>query len=147
MTTGTQEQLAAPGKVWQTGLIAAGIASVINLVIYFIADAAGVSFTFFPPEIPAPPFALAVVFATVAGILAGTFVLTLLPRFTPYPIRSFRVIAIVVLFLSFAQPFLLNSGLFPTPEPVGTDTILVLELMHVVAGVAAIALLTTRARA
>jgi hypothetical protein len=70
-----------------------------------------------------------------------------MPRFSQWPISTFRIVAIIALVLSFAQPLLLTSGMMPTAAPVGIGTILVLELMHIVAGVAAIYLLTTRGRA
>lgn len=141
------EQIAPAGKVWQTGLLAVIIASVANLIVYAVAAALGVEFNVAPPDVPAPPFALAVVFATAFGILAGTFVFTLMPRFTQRPISTFRIVAIVALVLSFAQPLLPYMGAMPTAGEVTLSTVLVLEIMHVIAGVAAIYLLTTRARA
>lgn len=141
------EQIAAPGKVWQTGLIAAAVAAVLNLIVYFIASAAGVPFNLTPAGMPAPPFPFLVVFATFVGVLLGTLVFQLLPRVTRRPISTFRIVAIVALVLSFAQPLLLTTGALPLSEPVQTSTILVLEIMHLVAGVSAIYFLTTRARA
>ncbi|MBC8098794.1 MAG: hypothetical protein H7Y11_05085 [Armatimonadetes bacterium] len=146
MNTTMQEQIAAPGKVWQIGLLAAAIASVGNLIVYAIASALGVTFNITPPNIPAPPFAMAVVFATVFGVLAGTLLFTLMPRFSQRPVTTWRIIAIVVLVLSLAQPLLL-LGTFMTPEPAAIGTVLALELMHIVAGVVTIVLLTSRARA
>lgn len=148
MTTApNREQLAPTSRIWQTGLLAGVVASIVNLIIYAIASAAGVSFDFMPAEIPAPPFAIAVVFATLVGVLAGTFLLTLMPRFTARPVTMWRNIAIIALILSFIQPLSLTSGMMPTAAPVGLSTVLALEIMHIVAGVVAIYLLTTRARA
>ncbi|GAB4530738.1 MAG: hypothetical protein OHK0046_51480 [Anaerolineae bacterium] len=147
MSVMSTEQLAAPSRVWQTGLLAAVLASVANVVLYLIADAAGVEFAVTPEDVPAPPFALAVIFATFVGILLGTFVLTLMPRFSQRPISTFRTVAIVALVLSFIQPLMLLTGMLPTPNEVELDTVLVLELMHVIAGGIAIYLLTTRTRA
>ncbi|MCE7947086.1 MAG: hypothetical protein DYG88_06630 [Chloroflexi bacterium CFX4] len=141
------EGLAPARQIWQVGILAAVVAAVLNVVVYFIASALGANFTFFPPEIPAPPFPLVVVGTTVIGVLAGTFVYTLMPRFSKRPVSTFRTVAIVVLVLSFAQPLLLVTGVFPVPEPIGIGTILALEIMHVIAGVLCIWLLTTRARA
>jgi lysylphosphatidylglycerol synthetase-like protein (DUF2156 family) len=147
VATQSDERLAPAGRIWQTGLLAAAVAAVINLVIYFIAQAAGVNFNFMPPEMPAPPFAMAVIFATFVGVLLGTLVFSLMPRFSQRPVSTFRIVAIVALVLSFAQPFLLTTGMMPTAGPVGIGTVLVLELMHLVAGAAAIYFLTTRGRA
>ncbi len=143
----TAERLTPSGHIWQTGLLAGAIASVGNLILYAIASALGVSFNFLPADIPAPPFALAVVAATMVGAVLGTLLLTLMPRFTPRPLTRWRQIAIIALVLSFFQPLLLTSGVMPTPAPVELATIVVLEIMHVLAGVTIIYLLTTRARA
>jgi hypothetical protein len=140
-----QEQLAAPGKIWITGLIAAVVATIGNLILYFITNALGVSFNIAPPGVPAPPFAIAVISATFIGVLLGTLVFSLMPRFTKRPITNFRTVAIIALVLSFIQPlFLLTGAMGPAPS---IATILVLEVMHIVAGVSAIYFLTTRARA
>ncbi|MDX1990775.1 MAG: DUF6069 family protein [bacterium] len=147
VNTVPQERIAAPAKVWQTGLLAAVIASVANVVVYLIASALGIEFNITPPDVPAPPFVLVVIFATTIGILLGTFVFTLMPRFSQRPISTFRIVAIVALVLSFAQPFMLTTGMIPTSEPVAISTVLTLEVMHVIAGAVVIYLLTTRARA
>jgi len=142
-----REQIASPTQVWQAGLLAAVIASVGNLIVYFIANAAGMAFNLMPADVPAPPFPLVVVMATFIGILLATLVFSLMPRITQRPISMFRIVGGVALVLSFLQPLLLTTGMMPLPEPVSTGTVLVLELMHVIAGVTAIYLLTTRARA
>lgn len=150
MSTGTQpitEQVALTGRVWQTGLLAAVIASVVNLVIYFVASSLGISFDFMPANMPAPPFALAVIFATFIGVLAGTLVFSLMPRFTKRPVSVFRTVAIVALVLSFAQPLMLTTGIIPVGQPVTAGLIVALLIMHLVAGVITIWLLTTRVRA
>lgn len=147
INTAQTETLAPNGRIWQTGLLAAVIASVINLIVWALASAAGISFAITPPEMPAPPFPLAVVFATFVGVLLGTLLLTLMPRFSKRPISTWRIVAIVALVLSFGQPLLLTTGMMPTAAPVEAGTILVLEVMHVVGGAVAIYLLTTRTRA
>ncbi|MCS7071926.1 MAG: DUF6069 family protein [Anaerolinea sp.] len=143
----SQEQLAPAGRVWRVGAIAAAIAAVVNVIIWLIASVLGVPFNISPPQLPPIPFAIPVVLATVVGVLAGTLVLTLMPRFSQRPITTFRTVAIIALVLSFAQPLLLLTGAMPTSGPVGIETIIVLEIMHVAAGAVAIYFLTTRTRA
>jgi hypothetical protein len=146
-STTTVERLAPAGRIWQTGLLAAAIAAVANLIIYFIAQALGVNFNFMPAEMPSPPFPVAIIGATFVFTLIGTLILTLLPRFSQRPISTFRIVAIIALVLSFAQPFFLTSGMMPTAGPVGMNTVVSLLLMHLVSGIIAIYLLTTRTRA
>mgnify|MGYP005840031027 CR=1 FL=1 len=146
MTTGTTETLAPAGRIWTTGLIAGVIAGAINFVVYLVASSAGVPFNVAPPDVPAPPFGVAAFALSVISILIGTFVLTLMPRFSQRPISTWRTVAIVALVLSFLQPLVLLSGMGGMPVS-GWDTVIVLEIMHIIAGVIAIYLLTTRARA
>ncbi len=146
MNSATTETLAPAGRIWMTGLLAGVIAGIANLVIYFIANALGVAFNIAPPDLPAPPFPLMVVLISIVFILIGTFVLTLMPRFSQRPISTWRTVAIVALVLSFLQPLLLLTGMGGMPTA-GLNTVIVLEIMHLVAGIVAIYLLVTRARA
>lgn len=139
------ETLAPAGRVWTTGLIAGIVAGIANLVIYFIASALGVPFNISPPDMPAPPFPLMVVIVSILFILIGTFVLTLMPRFTKRPISTWRTVAIVALLLSLLQPLGLLTGMMGPPPPI--STIISMEIMHIVAGVIAIYFLTTRTHA
>jgi hypothetical protein len=147
MTTATlqTETLAPAGRIWTTGLIAGVVAGIANLVIYFIASALGVPFNIAPPDVPAPPFALMVVIVSILFILIGTFVLTLMPRFSKRPISTWRTVAIVALVLSLGQPLLLLTGMMGPPPPI--STVISLGIMHIVAGVIAIYFLTTRTHA
>lgn len=145
--TGPTEQLAPAGRIWQTGLMAGVIAAVANVIVYAIANALGVGFNIMPADMPAPPFAAAVVVSSILFILVGTFVFTQMPRFSKRPVSTFRTVAIVALVLSFLQPLILLTGMLPSAEPVTIGTVLTLEVMHVIAGVIAIGLLTTRGRA
>lgn len=141
------EQLVSNGRIWQTGVLAAAVASIVNVIIWLVASAIGIPFNISPPQLPPIPFAIPVVMATTVGVLAGTLLLTLLPRFSRRPITSFRTVAIIALVASLAQPLLLTSGVMPLSEPVGLATIVALEVMHIVAGVITIYFLTTRTRA
>jgi hypothetical protein len=139
------EQIAPTGKVWQTGLLAVVVAAVLNLIVYLVAAALNVPFNITPPGMPAPPFAMAVIFATAIGILLGTLLFQVMPRFSKKPVSTWRMVAIIALVLSFAQPLLLMTGAMGPAAPI--STVVVLELMHLIAGVVTIYLLTTRAQA
>ncbi len=147
MSVQSAESLAPASRIWQTGLLAAVIAAAVNVVVYLIAAALGIPFNITPPDMPSPPFAVAVIAATFIGVMLGTLVFSLMPRFSQRPVSTFRTVAIIVLVLSFAQPLLLMTGMMPGAPVVGLPTVLVLEIMHVVAGVVAIWMLTNRARA
>lgn len=118
--------------------LAAGVAALANAVLYFIADALGA----FPDSVlvtNGQPMSVApVILSSIVGVLGGALVFALLGRFARRPLTVFRIVALIVLVLSFAQPFFIAGA--------GLDYRLWLLAMHVVAGVIAIALLTGLAR-
>jgi len=127
------------GKIWWVTLVAAGVAAVINAIIFIIGDALGA----FPKTVLLPsnnePLSLgAVIFISIVGVIAGGIVFAVIGRFSRRPIRLFTIVALVFLVLSFSSPFSIPNA------PAGY--IIALLLMHVVAGLATIGLLTTLAR-
>ena len=81
-----------------------------------------------------------VVVSSVVGALGATLVFAVVGRFARRPIRLFRIIAVVVLVLSFLNPVVALSD-------AGLLMILTLEFMHVVAAAISVGLLTTLGRA
>jgi hypothetical protein len=124
-------------KLWWVALVAAAAAAAVNAVIYFIASALGA----FPPTLMTPagqPLTVVpVIFSSVVGVIGGSIVYAILGRFLKRPVAIFRIVALVVLVLSFAQPLIIAGA--------SALDIVVLEIMHVVAGAFAIGLLTTMA--
>lgn len=123
---------------WRKGLTAATFAAVINTVLYVAGSALGG----FPAEVITPmgtPITLvAVILASIAPLLVGTLVYTLLNRWTTNPNRWFTIIAILVLLAFVPGPLTLpNAPML---------MIVLLEVMHLVAGGALLYFLTrTRA--
>lgn len=134
----SDEERVAWGRLVPVGLLAALGAAVANAVVYLVAAAAGAM----PQEIVVNgqgPITLPVVAAFSAqGAVAATIVYALVGRFAHRPVHVFRVIAAVVLVLSLVPPFTITGA------PI--SMILALELMHVVAAVVIVGLLTTMAR-
>ncbi len=124
------------GTIWKAGILGAVVAAAVNALLYFIGRPLGA----FPSDVLTPmglPIELpAVIMLSVVGVLAGTLVYTLLTRFlsTARANRWFVIIAIIVLIAMAASPFSLPGA--PMSQ------IIVLEIMHLVAGVAAIYFLT-----
>ena len=118
------------GTVWRNGLIAIVVAAVVNAVLYFIGAALGwIPDTVLTP-MGVPVTIVQVVASTVVALVVATIVYSILNRFTSNPNRWFTIIAVVVLVVSAVSPLTLPGA------PV--MMIVMLELMHVVAGVAAI---------
>ena len=82
---------------------------------------------------------------TVAGVLGAVIVFALVARFSRRPVRLFRRIALVVLLLSFVPD--LSLLLYASPYAGTTvQSVIVLMLMHVVAWLISVGLLTTLTR-
>ncbi len=114
------------------------IAVVGNLIIFFIAQALGVVF-----EIPmggpsapisAIPVPVVAMFSFIPALGAG-LLLAALVRFTKRPLQIFWVIAGIFLLVSFIPTFTL---------PVAMSIQLSLALMHIMAGIAIVWVLSTR---
>jgi hypothetical protein len=103
----------------------------LNVVLVGIATAAGVAPGFRP--IAAVPVA----FLSAVGVVGAAGTYLVLDRFSDDPGRLFRVLAIVVLVLSFVPDVLLLSA-----DPAATvPGVVVLMIMHVVVAAACLSLL------
>jgi hypothetical protein len=130
MTTAISQSKPGLGAIWRNGVIAAVVAAVINAILFYIGAAAGG----FPTSVLTPmgvPITISTVLvATVVGILVGTLGYTILSRLTTNPNRWFTILAVIVLVLMVYNPFTLPGA------PV--LMIAILQIMHLVAGGAAI---------
>ena len=132
-----QNRLITIKRLWWVGLLAAASAGIANLVIFAISsNLFGVNFMVAPPgstELIPLPMGM-VIAATVVPAVVATIFFALIGRFVPRPILAFRILSGVVLLLSFGSPLSL---------PVGIAVKVILSLMHVVAAVSIVGLLTT----
>lgn len=130
--TAAVTQAAKPtlGTIWRNGLMAIVVAAVVNALLYFIGAALGwIPDTVLTP-MGQPVTIVPVVASTVFTLVVATIVYSILNRFTSNPNRWFTIIAVIVLLLSAVSPLSLPGA------PV--MMIVVLEVMHLVAGLAAI---------
>jgi hypothetical protein len=114
--------------------LAAVAAAAINAVLFFVGDAIGLmdkNVGIPGPDGSVQPITLLpVVMSSVIPTLVAAGVLALLNRFTANPLRIYGIVTVVLLVLSFANPFL---GIPNVPVGMGVW----LNVMHVVvAGVA-----------
>lgn len=113
------------GRALLAGTAAGAVAAVINAVIY----ATGVIDQSVETPAGGPiPLVAVIAFSLVPNILAGGLLWFLHGR-AGDPVRTFRIVAIAVMVLSFLTPLGLAA-------PIGM--IIALEAMHVVAGIAAV---------
>ena len=141
-TNSPRTEVIATSKLWQAGLLAALLAVIGNLILFFIGNQVLPS----PLLIPAQPgftdlaplTAIPVILATAIPIIGATGLLALLGRWVARPFTVFTMIAIIFLVISFGGPLTL---------PVDGVTKLILNAMHIVAGAITIGILRTRGRA
>jgi len=121
--------------------LAAIAAAVANVLVYFVGVATGaISLSvLFPSAAGESPLTVGMVVATsVVGAVGATVVFALVGRFSRHPIRTFRIVAAVVLALSFIPPL--------TIPAVPISMVLTMELMHLMTAFIIVGLLTTLAR-
>jgi hypothetical protein len=124
------------GEIWKAGLIGAGVAAIINVVLYLLGRALGSFPATALTPMGRPVDALGAAVLSVFGVLAGAVVYTVLSRLmdTARANRWFLIIAIVVLILMVLSPL----GVSGAP----VSQIVIMEIMHLVAGISAIYFLT-----
>lgn len=116
------------GGIFKNGAIAAGIAAVVNVVLYWIGGALNA----WPPEAltgMGVPVALpAVIGMTVIASITATIVYLVMSRILSRERanRWFIILAVLVLVMMFFTPFTITN--------VPTVQIVLLEIMHVVLG-------------
>ena len=134
----TEERVSSRRLLWVGPL--AIVASVIaNQIVRILAVSLfNISPEFMPLQI-GPPIAF-----TIMGVLGAVIVYAIIGRLSRRPIRLFRVIALIVLVLSFIPDIgLLMTGMIPGTSPVAVGT---LASMHIVAWAITVWMLTTLAR-
>jgi hypothetical protein len=127
-TAGTTGSTAGAGTLFGQALLGGAAAAVVNLVLFFGAKAAGVAMTgeFQPGTMGELAVPLVAISSIVPGLFAAIAAL-LFQKFTKAPARNFAILAIAFGVLSLGGP--------ANVKQVSTATIVVMELMHVVAGV------------
>lgn len=141
-TFGHERITSSEGIAWKrlpfAALLAAVAAAIANVLVYFIASGVG----FIPQSFlirmtsGEMPFTVGLVAITsVVGAVGAAIIFAVIGLFVRRPVRLFRIVAAVVLVLSFAMPLTIPGA------PLAM--ILSLEVMHVVAWAVIFGLLTT----
>ena len=133
-----EERVSGRRLLW-VGPLAIIAAVVANQIVHLLALSLFKISPEFPPLQVGPPIAF-----TIMGVLGAVIVFAVVGRLSRRPIRLFRMIALIVLALSFIPDIaLLATGAMPGTSPVAVGT---LAAMHVVAWAIAVWMLTTLAR-
>ena len=125
------------GRLVPAGALALVLAIAANSVVYLVASSLGAM----PQDVDANgqgPITLPMVVAMSAvGAVVGTLVYAVVGRFARRPVRVFRLVSALALVLSFVGPFTIPGA---PAAMVGA-----LLLMHIIAAVTVVGLLTTLA--
>lgn len=132
------EQVAFKRLLWIVPLAAVSAAAA-NAIVYFVASALGTMPQDFVVQGSVPITLAPVIFSSLIGAAGAAVVFVVIALLARRPIRTFRIVAAVVLVLSFATPLTITGA--------PLSMILTLELMHLVAAVIIAGMLTTLARA
>jgi len=125
------------GRLVPAGALALVLAAAANAVLYLVTSSLGAM----PQDVDANgqgPITLPMVVAMSAvGAVVGTLVYAVVGRFARRPVRVFRLVSALALVLSFVGPFTIPGA---PAAMVGA-----LLLMHTIAAVTVVGLLTTLA--
>lgn len=112
-------------QAFTAGLMAAGIATVVNAILFLVFHSAGiiVDTIFIQPN--QPMTIVPIIISSIVPTLIATLVFFLLEKFTKNGFKIFRIVAIILLVLSFVNPFMGIQG-------VTVGYAIVLNLMHVI---------------
>jgi hypothetical protein len=107
------------------GAIAAGVAVVINAILFFIFHAAGVLTDDIMVQPNQPLNVVAIIMSSIIPTLIGACIFFLFEKFGKNGFKTFSIVAIILLVLSFGNPF------FGIPN-VTIAYGVVLDIMHIV---------------
>lgn len=139
VTAGDHSERVSFRRLLWAGPLAIVLAAAANALVYFVAAQLGAM----PQDVLVPgmgqPVSLSpVIFNSVIGAVGGVIAFAVIARFARRPIRLFRIVAAIVLVLSFVTPFSIPDA------PAAMRAVLL--LMHVVVAAAVVGVLTTQAR-
>jgi len=134
-----REQVALRKLIW-VGPLTIVFTVIVNLIIRSIAVSIfGVPETFQYLQAPY------VIGSTIVFLLVALLAFVLVNRFARRPIRFYRILAFVVLCISFLSPVMALVGLFPAPG-MTLSIFWIMIVMHLVSAIIVVGLFTTLTR-
>lgn len=134
-----REHVALRKLIW-VGPLTIVSTAIVNLIIRTIAvSILGVPETF--QDLQAP----SVIGSTIVFLLVALLAFVLVNRFARRPIRFYRLLAFVVLCISFLSPVMALVGLFPAPG-MTLSIFWTMIVMHLVSAIIVVSLFTTLTR-
>lgn len=112
-------------QAFMAGLMAAGVATIVNAILFFVFHQIGIISDNIFIQPGQPMTIVPIIISSIVPTLIAALVFFLLEKFTKNGFKIFRVIAIVLMVLSFMNPFMGIPG-------VTIGYAVVLNIMHVV---------------
>ena len=138
-STLSREHVALRKLIW-VGPLTIVSTAIVNLIIRTIAvSIIGVPETF--QDLQAP----SVIGSTIVFLLVALLAFVLVNRFARRPIRFYRLLAFVVLCISFLSPVMALVGLFPAPG-MTLSIFWTMIVMHLFSAIIVVSLFTTLTR-
>jgi hypothetical protein len=134
----TLNRVALSRLLWAASL-AIVVASLANLVVYLVADA------LLSVAWEEKFNAMLVVVGTIGALVVAAAVFGVVARVANNPVKTYTMIATIVLLLSFATPVLALLGI-PGPSVAPLDTVIVMILTHIIAFVVSTLIFTRLTR-
>lgn len=137
VVAGIEQERVAYGRLWWVAPLAALVAAGGNVAVYLVASSGDL----ITPDVilpsGAPMTALEPAISSVIGVAGATALYAVLGHLVRRPVTIFRIVAAVMLIVSFAMPFSLPNA--------SLAYVLSLEVMHVLAAGVSVWALTTLA--
>lgn len=111
------------GKIMKAAAIAGLISVIINAILYYASKSAGI-ITMDALANGQPITIIHVIVSSLLTSIVAGLVYALINRFASNPLKTFTIIGLVLLVLSFANPFSIQN--------ISVGMIVVLNIMHVV---------------
>lgn len=112
-------------QAFMAGLMAAGAATVINAILFLIFHAAGIIVDTILIQPNQPMTIVPIIISSIVPTLIASVVFFLFEKYTKNGFKIFRIIALILMTLSFINPFMGIQG-------VTMGYAIVLNIMHVV---------------
>lgn len=98
-------------QILLAGLTAAGVATIANIILFYVFHGLGVIADNIYVQPNVPMTIVPIIIASIVPTIVASLVFFLLEKYTQNGFKIFKIISIVLLILSFANPFMGIQGI------------------------------------
>ena len=98
-------------QIFLAGLTAAGVATIVNVILFYVFHGLGViaDNIFVQPNVPMT--VVPIIIASIVPTIIASLVFFLLEKYTKKGFKIFRIISVILLILSLGNPFMAIQGI------------------------------------